>query len=285
MLALGVTGDVGAGKSTLTGAWRDAGASVLDADGIVRALWSTGAVRERAVRRWGERILNRDGAVIPSEVAKTAFRDAVEYRWLCDLLHPLVRIEMERAIASLGGWVVAEIPLLFEGGVPQWIDATVYVTASLAVRRQRNRARGWDDGEILRREAFLLPGEEKSRLATVVLRNEGTREAFLLEASEMAARFRDMAEVSRAEIAFGSIDERGSALSFLAGSRLGTKPSLRKFRDGSGAERFGLSFFTLERFFNDLRAPGSPVGTDLLLFPIRRMPFEARRRIREELRP
>ena len=39
MLALGVTGDVGAGKSTLTRFWREMGASVLDADEIVRGLW------------------------------------------------------------------------------------------------------------------------------------------------------------------------------------------------------------------------------------------------------
>ncbi len=39
MLALGVTGDVGAGKSTLTRFWKEMGASVLDADEIVRSLW------------------------------------------------------------------------------------------------------------------------------------------------------------------------------------------------------------------------------------------------------
>ena len=49
MLALGVTGDVGAGKSTLTRLWGEMGASVIDADKIVRDLWARPSVIEGAV--------------------------------------------------------------------------------------------------------------------------------------------------------------------------------------------------------------------------------------------
>lgn len=161
MLALGVTGDVGAGKSTVSRIWAEMGASVLDADEIVRSLWKRADIIEAASSRWGKDILGEDGVIVPRKIAAKAFSDPEEYRWMCGLLHPPVRVEMERTAASLEGWVVAEIPLLFEGGVPWWIDATAYVTADSALRASRNAARGMDSAELERRETFLLPGEEK----------------------------------------------------------------------------------------------------------------------------
>ena len=79
-----------------------------------------------------------------------SFSSRTEYDWGCALLHPPVKAELARRVAALDperDWAVAEIPMLFESGVPDWVTATVFVTASRDVRAERCRARGWDDAE------------------------------------------------------------------------------------------------------------------------------------------
>ncbi|HCL79016.1 MAG TPA: dephospho-CoA kinase [Synergistaceae bacterium] len=283
MLALAVTGDVGAGKSTVAKLWEQAGAALLDADRIVHALWRRGDILRRAVDRWGPHILDERGALIPGKAAEAAFGDEREYRWLCDLLHPPVRIEMERAAASLDGWVVAEIPLLFEGGVPWWIDATVYVTASDSVRLRRNAARGWDDGEIRRREAHLLPRSQKKRLATMVIENDGSLEDLNRRAEVMARDFAAMAGLCRASVSFPTREAAQAYASFLQDARLGTRMTFTDDRHADGSEVVGLTFVTTERAFAELNAGLASPESALSLSGIRRMAYGAREALWREL--
>lgn len=172
MLVLGVTGDVGAGKSTVTKIFQEFGAHVIDADGITHEIWKRPEVLHKAIVKWGEDILLPDGRIDAPGIASRVFTDEDDYKWLCSLLHPLVRSEMEKRVSDLEGLVVAEIPLLFENGVPSWIDLTCYVRTSMERRLSRNRTRGWDQEEIRRREKFLLPREEKMGKADLIIDNE-----------------------------------------------------------------------------------------------------------------
>lgn len=284
MLALGVTGDVGAGKSTVATLWEQAGAALLDADRIVHAVWRRRTILDQAMRRWGPQILDDKGALVPRKVAEAAFGDEKEYRWLCDLLHPIVRIEMERAAMSLDGWVVAEIPLLFEGGVPWWIDATVYVTASDTVRLVRNAARGWDDGEIRRREAHLLPRERKMSMATIVLTNEGLLDDLRQRAEAMARDFRAMAGLCRASVSFATREAARTYASFLKDARLGAHMTLTDERCIDSPEVVRLTFVTTERAFAELNDGLASSKSPLFLSRIRRMAYATREALWRELR-
>ncbi|NLB84491.1 MAG: dephospho-CoA kinase [Synergistaceae bacterium] len=287
MLAFGLSGDVGAGKSTLARLWRERGASVLDADEVVRALWTRADVLRAAVSRWGEEILDAGGRAVPSLIASKAFADLEEYKWLCALLHPLVRIEMERAASSLEGWVVAEIPLLFEGGEPWWIDATIYVTAPEEKRRERNAVRGWKKDEIARREAFLLPGGEKRARADLVIDNGQNLGRLIEEGSRLAERFRRLSGLARASVFF---PDRESACVFsdlLRRKGLGTEFLLREEKGAEKGERkFTLDFFTLERWFCEISEVLSAFpGANSLLVRPRRLPWSYRNTLSEALRP
>lgn len=285
MLALGVTGDVGAGKSTLTRFWKEMGASVLDADEIVRSLWKRPDVIGKAVSRWGRGVADNGGNILRGEIAARAFSCAEDYAWLCGLLHPLVRIEMERISASLEGWVVAEIPLLFEGGVPEWIDATVYLAAPEEKRRDRNSARGWDGREILRRESFLLPSEEKKRRADMVLENTGTLEDLRETAGKKALFFRRLSGLVRYTVTFQRYEDVLLYRDFLWKERLGS--DFHCFRSDTmekNTENWLVSFISRESFFAGLsrphvidRARGPYTAT------IRRMPYKRRIALSEEL--
>lgn len=187
MLVLGVTGDVGAGKSTVTGIFEDFGATVIDADRITHEIWKRPDVLDKTVLKWGKDILLPEGGIDVPRIASRVFSNRNDYQWICSLLHPLVRSEMEKRVSELEGFVVAEIPLLFENGVPSWIDLTCYVRTSMERRLLRNRSRGWDEEEIRRREKFLLPREQKIKQADLIIDNEndlGTLRARLKLLSE-----------------------------------------------------------------------------------------------------
>lgn len=176
MFVLGLSGDIGAGKSTVASYFQSMGARVIDADKIVRSLWADGELADEALSRFGPSILDSDGKISKSKVAGRVFNDEMEYAWLCDRIHPAVRRKMTSDVDSGMGWIVAEIPLMFESGVPCWCDMTAYVTASLSSRIGRNGARKLTEAEIGRRERFLLPSDEKKAKADLVIENEGTLE-------------------------------------------------------------------------------------------------------------
>jgi dephospho-CoA kinase len=206
MLVLGVTGDVGAGKSTITDIFRKSGASVISADAVTHEKWHDPLILKKAVQRWGEEVILPDGSINANRVASIVFSDRNEYKWLCQMLHPLVREEMGNRISRLSRWIVAEIPLLFENGVPHWIDETMYISASVENRIKRNSHRGWDEAELESRESFLLPSVEKKRKADIVLNNDMPLEKLRDRLGPVIQRCRDAAGLCKVEVRFFSKD-------------------------------------------------------------------------------
>jgi len=173
---IAVTGDVGAGKSTVSKILESMGWALLDADKIVADLWRTNDVIEAAVRRWGGGILE-NGTVVRARVGALIFNDHAEYDWTMNLLHPLVKKEMCFRVETLkreGRPIVAEIQMLFEAGVASWVDLKVFVTAARDVRLKRCLERGWDEAEMSRRESFFIKSEERMALSDVVIWNDGS---------------------------------------------------------------------------------------------------------------
>jgi len=196
MLVVGLTGDVGAGKSTVSSIWASAGAKVLDADAIVAELWRSEELVSAAVGRWGKSILGPSGYPDHAAISELVFENDEEYRWICDTVHPVARRELYRRVQELSGWVVVEIPLLFENGVPDWIDFTVYVEAPEIVRISRNATRGWDAREVHRRQERLMTTEKKRHMADVLLVNDGSLHNLSEKAMALARRFIDASSIT-----------------------------------------------------------------------------------------
>lgn len=175
---VGLTGGMGAGKSTALAALARLGAAVLSTDAVVHELYAGDArLREALVGRWGEEVAP-GGAVDRAAIARHAFVDQRERAWLEGQLWPLVGervgewILRERARRPPPRALVVEVPLLFEAGMERLYDATVAVVAPEDMRSERAAARGHArEGERVARQ---LSQEEKARRATFAVCNDGT---------------------------------------------------------------------------------------------------------------
>ena len=173
---MAITGDVGAGKSTVSGILESKGWALIDADKVVASLWQTPDVIDAAVKRWGKGILE-NGAVVHARIAALIFNDKAEYNWTMSLLHPLVKKEMQLRVETLKGEgkpIAAEIQMLFEAGVAPWVTMKTFVTASRDIRLKRCLARGWDEAEMSRRESFFMEREKRMALSDFVIWNDGS---------------------------------------------------------------------------------------------------------------
>jgi dephospho-CoA kinase len=175
---VGLTGGMGAGKSTALKALVDLGAQVLSTDAVVHELYGDKRVRDAVVERWGAEVAP-GGAIDRSAVAAKAFAGGEQERkWLESLLWPLVGariaawLEHVRALRPAPRAAVVEVPLLFESGMESVFDATVAVIADEALRAERAAARGHQ--ALAERSARQLTQQEKAQRATYTVVNDGT---------------------------------------------------------------------------------------------------------------
>ena len=185
---VGLTGGIGAGKSTALQALERAGAAVLSTDRVVHELYEDDDVFSAVRERFGDAI-ERDGAVDRGELARRAFATPEDRAWLEGLLWPRVGERMASWRADLESRLdppraaVVEVPLLFESGMDGIFDATIAVVAHENVRASRAGARGHEALEA--RSARQLTQQEKAQRATYVVVNEGTVEELESKLSEL----------------------------------------------------------------------------------------------------
>ncbi|HWW76260.1 MAG TPA: dephospho-CoA kinase [Pyrinomonadaceae bacterium] len=179
---VGLTGGMGAGKSTALAALERLGAATISSDAVVHELWAGDEqLREAVLERWGPEVAP-GGVIDRSAVAERAFATPEDRAWLESLLWPLVGarvaewLEQARAEPAPGASrpraAVVEVPLLFESGQQAIYDATIAVVSGEELRRERAAARG--HASVDERAARQLSQEEKAQLATYVVRNDGT---------------------------------------------------------------------------------------------------------------
>ena len=197
MWVTAITGDIGAGKSTVAKIFEEMGAIRIDADEIVKGLWQNQEVISKAAKRWGDKIIDsseEEKKVDLKAIANIIFNDINENRFACELLHPKVMQIIEEKIKFADRWIVAEIPLLFEYGVPAWVNRTIFVTASKDVRESRCCSRGWSELEIKKRESFYLSSEERIKRSDFLIINDNSLEELKKKLLRLAKMFKERAE-------------------------------------------------------------------------------------------
>jgi dephospho-CoA kinase len=171
MLILGLTGSIGMGKSTAARFFAEAGVPVHDADAAVHRLYVGEAVGPIEKAFPGTVI---DGKVDRVKLAAQVLDDPAALKRLEAIVHPLVRAQETQflaAAATRGATVVVlDIPLLFEVGGEERVDAVVVVSASAELQRERVLTRtDMSEGKLDAILAKQTPDEEKRRRAHFVV--------------------------------------------------------------------------------------------------------------------
>ena len=188
-MTIAVTGPFASGKSTFVEALGDLGAETVSADEVVHDLLAGDEETIDAVtRRFGKGVRGETG-IDRKSLGREVFGDAESLRDLEQILHPRVREETERRAADSGADLfVAEIPLLFEGGRGDQFDYTVAVTTPDERRRVWAEERGMGEEQRRAIEDRQLSGEEKARLANVVVENDGDLDKLREQAKALVDR-------------------------------------------------------------------------------------------------
>ncbi len=187
MLLIGLTGGIGAGKSSVSAGLAERGAAVIDADAIVKELQQPGTVVfDEMVERFGAGIVAPDGGLDRAAVAEVVFTDPKALADLSMIVHPRVHEEIERRLAELAETdrvVILDVPLLVESGRDDMAAMIVVdLDPDVAVRRLVEH-RGFSEEDARNRIAKQASRSERLEKADLVIDNHGDTEALSAEIS------------------------------------------------------------------------------------------------------
>jgi dephospho-CoA kinase len=179
MKIIGLTGGIGAGKSTVCLVFRALGIPIYDADG--RAKWLLAHdpdLRREVAAHFGADTYRPDGTLDRARLAAAVFGHEERRQLLNRLVHPRVGADTRAWVQAQAGtapYVVKEAALMIESGAHHGLDRLVVVTAPLELRLGRVLARDpqRSEREVRAIMAAQLPEEEKLKLADHVIHNDG----------------------------------------------------------------------------------------------------------------
>ena len=186
MLRIGLTGGIGAGKSTVSSTFSDLGGIVVDGDVIAREVVEPGTEGlAKLVDAFGRDILQEDGALNRPALAAVAFSDDEKRQTLNGIVHPLVAHRRSQLIeaAATDAVIVEDIPLLVESQMAPMFPLVIVVNADAELRVKRLiEYRGFTEQDARARIAAQATEEQRRAVADVWLDNSGTAGALVEQA-------------------------------------------------------------------------------------------------------
>jgi dephospho-CoA kinase len=181
MLLVGLTGGIGAGKSTVARLLAERGAVVIDADDLARQAVARGTEGfDQVVATFGPAILAADGDIDRGRLGALVFAEPERRRALEAIVHPEVARRFVEAVEphrETDHVVVYSVPLLVERGLADAFDVVVVVVADGETRVERVvRDRALEPEEVRRRIAAQVSDEDRAAVADVLLDNGGNLE-------------------------------------------------------------------------------------------------------------
>lgn len=176
---VGLTGQTGAGKSTLSRMFADRGAAVIDADQVARETMEHKLVLADLVLAFSTEVINPDATLNRKRLAQICFGDRQKLRRLNEVVYPYIVREIEdridRAAKAGARMVLLDAPTLYESGLDKRCDRVVAVLADREVRRQRilQRDRLTPEEADLRINAQHDDGFYRSRADDILENNDG----------------------------------------------------------------------------------------------------------------
>jgi dephospho-CoA kinase len=187
MLIVGLTGGIGAGKSTVANMFAQLGALTIDADQLARDAIEPGTSGfDEVVSEFSSKVV-KNGEIDRKKLASIVFKDSDKRKKLEAIVHPRVQEALTNKIKALspGDVLVYEIPLLVETGAADKFDYIITVEADIENRLDRLFERGMDEDEAERRIAAQASQEQREAVADRVIINDGDRAELFAECARI----------------------------------------------------------------------------------------------------
>ena len=191
--AVGLTGGIGAGKTAVSTRLAALGATVVDTDVIARDLTAADGAAMAALREaFGARFVTAEGALDRPAMRALAFEDPLARGRLESILHPAIRSEADRALASATGpYAVVVVPLLFETrGYVDRVARTLVVDCPEALQVERTvRRSDLEPAQVRAIMAAQWPRWRRLQVADDVIWNGGAEDALDAQCERVHERY------------------------------------------------------------------------------------------------
>jgi dephospho-CoA kinase len=202
---IGVLGGIASGKSWVARRLAGSEGVLIDADALAREVLESPELRSELRAAFGDAVLRADGSIDREALARRVFSSPAERARLEAFTHPRIRARiralLDGARARRAARVVLDVPLLLENEAAHHLveecHELLFVDSDPETRQRRAAAdRGWESGEVARRESQQLPLEAKRARAHFVIRNRGSLAELEAELNRYQARLAERASRS-----------------------------------------------------------------------------------------
>ena len=177
MLKIGLTGNIGSGKTMVASVFSTLGIPVYHADDESKKFLDDPIVKNVILKHFGYGVLTNDQEINRRSLASIVFTDERALKLLNSILHPRIMQDF-RNWASLQthmSYVIQEAAIIFESGFKSEFNYIIHVSCPKETAIDRVIKRDKIDGHsVLRRMQFQLDDAEKSGLSDFVIRNDGS---------------------------------------------------------------------------------------------------------------
>ena len=165
-----VTGEIGAGKTTYTKEFEKQGAYPVYADVIAHEILKLDEVKSLIEKSFGKSLF-KDNSIDSKKLAEKTFENKISWQTLIDITHPYILEKIDKIITESDySYYAIDAPLLFESRLNKDSDFIVLIKADPELREKRIKNRmSWEEAE--KRTSYLIPIEEKEKMADIVIFN------------------------------------------------------------------------------------------------------------------
>ena len=193
-LAVGLTGGIGSGKSTVANLFAEYGARIIDSDVIARDLTQAGGAAITPIREaFGDEYIDASGALNRAAMRQEVFADPTAKLILEAILHPLIHAHMlaQMAEKDASPYRILVVPLLFENPLFRaMVRQTLMVDCPEALQIVRVMQRdGMDEQTVRRIIAAQMPRDERLKHADHIIQNDSTLEALRKQVEQLHQHF------------------------------------------------------------------------------------------------
>ena len=175
-MKVGLTGGIGAGKSTVADLFSQKGAVVIRSDELARQVIEPQTPGfQQVITRFGKDFVNSEGYIDRAKLAQIVFQDDAALKDLENIVHPLVRSKTNELVNqhTAETIIVNEIPLLLEKKMESLFDFLVIVISSEKIRLERLAQRGLTTEQATARMAKQVSDDERRAAADFLIVNDG----------------------------------------------------------------------------------------------------------------